>query len=356
MKTPIIKQNIGIDISKDDYKVCFFQLFQDQSRRTKASRTFKNTLSGGKEFLKWVEKHRSSLCSVCITIEATGVYYEELVHFLNNQPDFKISVILPNMSKAYGKSFNIKTKTDKVDAKLLGQMGLERHLDIWKPLSDNIRIIKQICRERVSLMEEKTALLNKLHALNHSFSPSKAAITRLTGRINQIKRQIKQVEAQLQKVVSKDQQLQERIDNIASIKGLSLISIATVIAETGGFELFFSRKQLTSYAGYDIVERQSGSSVKGKTRISKKGNRFIRRILHFPAIMAIKYQPKFRKLYDRVLEKTGVKMKALVAVQRKLLLIIYTLFLKNEAYDPNYQDLQHTLKRGRQTSQPAYAG
>jgi transposase len=356
MRHSVIKQNIGVDISKDDYKVYFYQLFEDQSRRIKASRTFKNNLSGSKDFLRWVQKHRSSSCPVYLTIEATGVYYEELVHFLDAQTDFRLSVILPNMSKAYGKSLNIKTKTDKVDAKLLGQMGLERELSIWKPISEKIRPIKQLCRERVSLLEEKNGLANKLHALSHSFSPAKQTITRLKGRIKQIQRQIKQVELQLEKLVDEDKQLKEQIDNIAAIKGLSLISIATIIAETGAFELFSSRKQLTSYAGYDIVERQSGSSIKGKTKISKKGNRFIRRVLHFPAIMVVKYHPQFRNLYQRVLQKTGVKMKALVAVQRKLLLLIYTLFKKKQAFIPDFY-LQHNNNKGsRQTNKPAYAG
>ncbi|MBK6931929.1 MAG: IS110 family transposase [Saprospirales bacterium] len=111
----------------------------------------------------------------------------------------------------------------------------------------------------------------------------------------------------------------------------------TIISETNGFELIENKAQLVSYAGYDVVERQSGSSIKGKTRISKKGNAHIRRALHYPALSAARYDPNLHALYQRVVERNPkAKMVALVAVQRKLLVLIYTLFKNNMEYDPNY--------------------
>ncbi len=95
-----------------------------------------------------------------------------------------------------------------------------------------------------------------------------------------------------------------------------------------------NKAQLVSYAGYDVVENQSGTSINGKTKISKRGNSFIRRALHFPALTTIKYNPSLKELYDRVLEKTRIKMKAAVAVQRKLLVLVYTLYRKDECFDP----------------------
>lgn len=334
----VVKQNVGLDISKDDFKICYYHQYEDFKQVIKGTRTFKNTLTAFREFLKWVEKRSSTDVPVRITLEATGVYYEQLVHFLKDKTDYHISVVLPNKSKAFAKSYNIKTKTDSVDAKILGIMGLERDLKAWQPLSPKLFTIKQLSRDRIALTEEKVALMNKLHALNHSFEPNKSVIKRMTIRLKLIKKQLVQVEAELKKAVKKDPELSERIDKVCQVKGLGFITVATIIAETNGFELFTSRTQLTSYAGYDVVENQSGSSVRGKQRISKKGNRFIRRALHFPALSARKYEPQFKNLYERVFERTAIKMKACVAVQRKLLLLIYTLFTKNIAYDPNYRN------------------
>ena len=168
-----------------------------------------------------------------------------------------------------------------------------------------------------------------MHALDHSFEPHAAVIKRMNQRLKLIEKQIKQVEKQIKKTVQDDAVLQPKIERICKAKGLGLVTVATVVAETNGFDLFNNRGQVVSYAGYDIVQRQSGTSVKGKTRISKKGNRFIRRALHFPAITLVKHEPQFKQLFDRVLERTGIKMKAYVAVQRKALILIYTLFLNS---------------------------
>ena len=337
-KRKVVKQNVGIDISKDDFKICFYHQYEDFKQSIKGTRTFKNKLTAFGEFLKWVEKRRASELEVRITVEATGVYYEQLVHFLKDKTDYHISVVLPNKSKAYAKSHNIKTKTDRVDAKVLGLMGLERDLKQWEPLSPNLFIIRQLSRDRTSMTEEKIALMNKLHALNHSFHPNKTVIKRMMQRLKLIEKQLKQVDNDLKQVVEKDELLSERIEKVCEVKGLGFTTVVTIVAETNGFELFTSRAQLTSYAGYDVVENQSGTSIRGKGKISKKGNRHIRRALHFPALSARNYEPQFKNLYERVLERTGIKMKACVAVQRKLLILIYTLFTKNIAYDSNYQN------------------
>lgn len=363
MKPLVIKQNVGCDLSKDDFKVSFHQLLSNQQKRIKGSRTFKNNLAGFKAFVQWVEKRRDISTEVRVTLEATGVYYEQLVHYLHHQTDYRISVMLANKAKAYFKSLNLKSKTDKIDARALGQMGLERDLDKWEPVSDQIRILKQLTRDRVNLLDQKTVLSNRLHALAHSYMPHKEVVKRLKEQNRLIQKQLKQVEQQIKQLIDEDALLKERIDKICQVKGLGLLTVATVIAETGGFVLFTSRSQLVSYAGYDVVQRESGSSVKGKTRISKKGNKYIRRALHFPAISAAKYEPHFMQLYDRLFDRNKIKMKALVAVQRKLLLTIYALFKKNKAYDPNYQNDSSKFKEDqtvnkscRQDTLPAYAG
>eukprot|EP00908_Phaeocystis_cordata_P015321 Transcript_26448.p1 GENE.Transcript_26448~~Transcript_26448.p1 ORF type:complete len:124 (-),score=2.57 Transcript_26448:296-667(-) len=115
MKRQVIKQNVGVDISKDDFKVCFYQLLIDskmkQQQRIKGSKTFKNNLPSFKNFVNWIEKHRDENITIQITMEATGVYYEQLVHYINeHQRDYHQSVVLPNMSKSYFKSWKPNLK------------------------------------------------------------------------------------------------------------------------------------------------------------------------------------------------------------------------------------------------------
>lgn len=360
MKQQIFKQNLGIDISKDDMKVNFQQLLSTQKVKVKGSKTVKNILSGFKFLVQWIEGKRDKNVEVRITMEATGVYYEELANYLFEQTDYHITVLLPTKSKAFANSLNIKTKTDKVDAKMLGQMGLERDLEKWQPISDQLRPLKQLTRNRVNLIEMKTQISNKIHAHDHSYKPHKDVVGQLKVQLNLLERQIKKMDLEIEKLVRKDKVLEEKVENICKIKGLGINTVATIIAETNGFLLFTSRSQLVSYAGYDVVKNESGSSISGKSRISKKGNRFIRRALFFPAITMSKREPDFIRLNARIFERTKLKMKGNVAVQRKALVLIYTLFKKNEAYDPNYQQNRNLTKEEkkscRQETNPAYAG
>lgn len=110
-----------------------------------------------------------------------------------------------------------------------------------------------------------------------------------------------------------------------------------ILAETNGFELIKNKRQLTSYAGLDVKEKQSGTSVKGKPRISKKGNKSIRKAMYFPALSAIRHNQNYKEVYKHLVSKNGIKMKGVVAVQRKLLELAYIIFKNDTIYDLEYE-------------------
>ena len=127
--------------------------------------------------------------------------------------------------------------------------------------------------------------------------------------------------------------MDSKIEKLLTIKGVGLSTIVSVLAETQGFELITSRKQRAKYAGFDVVERQSGTSLMGKTRISKKGNSRIRSALYFPAMVASRYNSQLKEDYVRIVAKNPKQKKiAITALQRKLLLLIYTLWKTGEKY------------------------
>jgi transposase len=335
MKSKVTKQHVGIDISKDDFNACLMQRLDNDRIRVKASRKFKNTLPGYKTFIKWVLSKASVELTVSFSLEATGVYHENLAYYLYEQKH-TVNVLLANTVKAFLKSLNVKTKTDKSDAKCIAQMGIERNLSPWKPISPQMRQLKQLTRERGSIQKERIALINQFHALNHSHLPNKEVLKLIKQRLKLLDSQLEKITGYIEQTIMKDDFLKERFEKICLLKGLGLITVATIIAETNGFQHFTSKSQLISYAGYDVIKKQSGSSINGKTRISKRGNARIRKAMHFPALTAVKYEPVFKLLYNRVYERTKIKMKGIVAVQRKLLIIIYSLFKNNVAFDPEF--------------------
>ncbi|MDR2026835.1 MAG: transposase [Prevotellaceae bacterium] len=117
------KQNAGVDVSKNDFKSCFSIYGPDMLIAVKESRSFKNTEEGFSEFQKWLESKRDRSKDLHVTVEATGVYYEGLACYLTER-SYSVHAVLPNQSKNYGKGLGLKSKTDKIDARMLSRTGL----------------------------------------------------------------------------------------------------------------------------------------------------------------------------------------------------------------------------------------
>ena len=116
-----------------------------------------------------------------------------------------------------------------------------------------------------------------------------------------------------------------------------MLTAAITLAETDGFHGFSSSKQLVSFAGFDVVHFESGTSVKRKSHISKKGNKYIRGSLYFPGMAAVRHNKKLKDNYARIRSRGAEKMVGQVAVQRKLLVLMYTIWKTKTPYDPNYK-------------------
>jgi transposase len=336
----IVKQSIGIDIAKDKFDVCFSVVDASGRIVVKSRRQFDNHKSGLAAFDQWVVKWQAPGVELCFTMEVTGVYYEHLAWHLHQQ-ERQVSVVLPNLAKKYLQSLGYKSKNDKVDAKGLAQMGAERQLQQWQPLSKQLYLLRKLTREHEQITKAKTSIKNLLHVEEYALIAGKSTVKRLEKTLALFDKQLWAIEKELQAVVSADQQLQAKVANITSIKGVGLLTAVTIIAETNGFELFQNQRQLVSYAGYDVVENQSGKRA-GKTRISKKGNAHIRRCLFMPAFNMVRYDlPVFKELHARLLAKGRTKMQAYVALQKKLLVLLYTLWRKEEKYEAKKINILH---------------
>ncbi|RYE27081.1 MAG: IS110 family transposase, partial [Sphingobacteriales bacterium] len=257
----------------------------------------------------------------------------------------------PNKAKKYLQANGAKSKNDKIDAKGLAQIGAEKRLELWVPPSKMLYDLRCYTRQHQSLNEMNTAINNQLEAIRHSQFQSRDIVRQLEKTMKLLEKQIVEMELAIEKMIKSDEVLNNHYKHISTIKGIALLSFAVIAAETNGFVLFKDASSLVSYAGYDVVENQSGKHV-GRTKISKKGNSRIRRILHMPALCAVRDdQPQFRNLYERVYSATGIKMKGYVAVQKKLLVMAYYLWKKNQAYDPmfNYQEKIIAPEKSRAT-------
>ncbi|KAB2847013.1 MAG: IS110 family transposase [Melioribacteraceae bacterium] len=331
----IIKQVVGIDVSKDTLAVSYGIVNLNQEQRITKPITFDNNLKGFKELISFVKKNKEqSKAPLYFVMEATGVYYENLAYFLTEKHQ-KVIVVLPNKTKNFSKTLDIKSKTDKLDAQMITQFGLERQMQLWQVPSPIMKTMKSLTREYNSIKRMAAQVKNQLHAKEHSFEPLKESLKRSKATLTVFQKQLKEIEKQLKELVKKDSDLNDRINKIDKIEGVGFMTIVSIIAETNGFALIENTKQLASYAGLDVVYNESGLK-KHKTSISKKGNRFLRQAVYMPALSACKHNPRLKQTYISLVIKKNIKKVAIVAVARKLLILIYTIFKKNVDYIPNY--------------------
>jgi len=326
---------VGIDISMDDFHACIKIKNELGKVIIKGTKTFKNTGAGFKEFYQWVLDRKKGDYTLSFVMEATGVYYEDLAYFLHTKKE-SVSVVLANKMKGYAKSLNIKTKTDKIDSKIIADFGIERHVDEWKPMSPVYKELRDFCRELLSIKKEMNRARNQLHAMVRSHDKSKGIIRIKKQQIAFYEKAIETIKKKLIKIVDKDPALKKKLAKLQSIPGLAFETSVILASETNGFELFTSIRQLVSYAGLDIEFKESGR-FKGKTRITKKGNSRIRQALFMPAMSASRCNESIKKLHERVCERNpDIKRKGIVAGMRKLLIYAFVIWKKDTAYDREF--------------------
>ncbi|MFY8067360.1 MAG: IS110 family transposase [Flavobacterium sp.] len=339
----VVKQVVGIDVAQKELVITLGRMFDDLSIDLYAYKVFKNTEKGFVGLLDWVKKLTSDQVKVSYVMEATGVYHQKLAYYLD-QNDYDVCIVLPNKISNYSRTLEIKTITDKTCSQAIAQFGLERKLELWKRPKSIYKNLQQLTRERDQIVSERVTVKNQLHAEMSEAEPNEKSLKRIKTRIKLLNTQEKEVKNDISAIVKKEENLKKEIDIICTLPGVGELTAVIVLAETNGFELIRNKRQLASYAGLDVKEKQSGTSVKGKPRISKKGNRNLRKAMHFPALVAVKWNDNFRELYARLVSKHGIKMKALVAVQRKLLEMIFILFKNQTSYNKEYEKQKNSVQ------------
>lgn len=313
------KKYFGIDISKDvfdvyDYSGNFHQ--------------FPNDFKGFKEFHKLLIKG-----SHCV-MEATGYYHTKLAYYLVEKGVF-VSVENPLKIKRFIQMGLSKIKTDKSDAKQIYNYALKIDLTLWYGESKRQQESLQVLRLLSIYTKQSTMLKNKIHGENVLGIPSKLVIQSLKRQLNSLQKELKKLEVALENNVKMEHQ--ESLTLLKSIPGIGPKTAMMMLVFTDGFNRFDSSKELCSYAGITPVIRESGSSVKGRPRISKVGNVKLRNLLFLCSFNACKYNKSCKALYDRIVAKGKSKKLALIAVCNKLLKQSFSIVKNRIPYDDNFR-------------------
>lgn len=265
-------------------------------------------------------------------MEATGGYEASLAEYLYNN-DFKVSVVNPARIKGFAMSKLSRVKTDKADCELIAYFCEAMKPDLWQPIPKHIQELQQWIRRLDSLIANKTQESNRIKGA------APRVISHIQRHIDFLNTEIKEIEQLIDEHIKEHKDLKDKNELLTSIPGIGDKTIATVLAFLSNVEGFDSAKQVGAFVGLNPRPRQSGSSVRGVSRISKTGDSDLRKAFYMPAIVSIKYNPIIKDFYQRLTNEGKPKMVAIIASMRKLIHIIYGVLKTKTIFNANIKTL-----------------
>lgn len=286
-------------------------------------------------YAKLKKQYKKELKDLIFVYEPTGSYSTFLDRFCMDHSILCYKV-KPSQSSAFAKTLDHRNKSDKIDARLLHQMGaIAKEHQIEVPYIDkDSHLLQSLYKYLRRIIKDRTALSNYLEAVVlHQEDPF--IIKRLRSKIKAFKKEEEELIQQMLDFIHAKPEYQQAFDNITSIKGIG------PIAGLALFSLFLrypdaSRKKITALCGLDPITRQSGTSVNTRGRISKQGNKAIRETLFMPVLISVNYNTEFKIMFDRLKANGKHTTVAQIAIMRKLILLAYSLYKNNDKYDPEH--------------------
>jgi len=290
-------------------------------------KVFTNDEEGFEELELWLKKQGANHVHVCL--EASSTYGDELAAYMHDA-GHSVSIVNPARIKGFAQSELMRTKNDKVDAGLIARFCLAMHPEPWTPAPPEMRQLQSLVRRVDALINMRTQELHRLgtahKAIEHSI---REHVAYLDTQIDVLKRQIADL-------IKNDPDLKAKKDLLKSIPGIGEATIAAILAELHMFERYDSVGKVVAFIGLAPRQFISGSSIKGKPRLSKVGHARLRKALYMPALVSIQCNPIIQVFYHR-LKENGKNGKVVVcAIMRKLVHLIFGILKSGRPFDPNY--------------------
>jgi len=312
----------GVDISKD-----WFDAATSDGTGTLRTRRFDNDAGGHRAFIGWLDQPAR------VVMEATGTYGLDLALALHAAPGAEVMVANPRQVKGFAQAAAQRAKTDHADARMILHFAQAMPFERWTPPAPAVVELRAMSRRIAALSAERTREKNRLHALTTSASHSRLVARDIEVNLRHLTRRIAQMEAQAVALVGEHTALSEAFSHLTSVKGIAAKTAVTLLAELLVLPEGMTAKQWVAHAGLDPREVTSGSSVRGKVRISKVGNVHLRRALYMPALVASRSEPRVQAFYEELRARGKTPKVALVAVMRKLLHAAHGMLRHGEDFD-----------------------
>lgn len=292
-------------------------------------RQFANSAAGHRQLINWLGKNR---CPVRVTLEATGIYSVDVALALAEASGFAVQVLNPKKASDFARSLG-RSKTDKSDAVALAEYSRRMEFVAWKRPSREVLELRALGRYMATLSEEHARLLNRLHAAEASRMAPRCVRDDLKRTLAGIQKRLLRLRRDARARIESQAETHRKWLRLLAIPGIGELSGMQILAELAGMDEQMTVRQWVAHSGLDPAHQTSGTSVNKPSRISRQGNRHLRKALFMPALTAARFDPHLKAFYLQLLARGKTKLQALTAVARKMLHAIYGIFKTDTPYD-----------------------
>ena len=298
-------------------------------------KAFTNEATGVAEMMEFISAvmpdFKSNTALFCM--EATGLYCQSLLHYFEKE-DTSVWVENPMQIK---RSLGMKrAKTDKVDAISIARYASKNTelVRLWKPSSEVLSKIKHLATLRDRMVQTEKRLLTPLQELRDAGEEKMADYLQksIKKSINAIEADLKKIEVKIMECLKEDETLHHLFTLVTSVVGIGFVTAINLIIHTNGFNIMCDSRKLACYCGVAPFPYQSGTSIKGRTKVSHMANKKLKTNLHLAALTAIRFDPELKAYYDRKVLEGKPKMSVINAIRFKLLARVVAVVNNNSPY------------------------
>lgn len=318
---------VGIDVSKKKLDVALLRNGKIKKK------VVENTAAGYKLLLEWLNKSKVPLEALHVCMEATGVYYEPVALTLHDAGT-QVSVINPGCIKGFSQSENLRNKTDGVDAALIARYGAVMKPLRWTPPPLEQRQLRAWSMRVQALKDIRQQEENRLEV--HQTTGMTEVAEHVKQHLTWLNAEIGKLEKDIDDHIDRHPELKRDADLLTSIPGIGSTTVAKILGHLGDIRRFDSAKSFAAFLGVTPKQRSSGTSLKGRTMMSRSGSNSMRAALYMPSLVASRHNPILQSFSKR-LRDTGMAKKAVIgAVMHKLAHLIYGVIRTGKPFDANY--------------------
>lgn len=320
---------LGVDVSKLTLDICW--------AAHNLHIRIDNCTKGFTVFKKWCKSNQIDLRETLVVMEYTGGYEYRFMQFCESIPVCYCRIPGLEIKQSMGMT---RGKSDQADAFRIGQYGEEKskRLEPSSPLNSHILKLKQLLSFRKRLVREKAGLESTVKERKHMYALKKTdTVTHIAqSKIKANKKYILQLEQEIMEVIKSNDPMLLNYRIISSIKGIGPVNAWMTIAYTENFTSFTDARKYAVFVGVIPFEHTSGTSIKGRKRVSHLAHKGLKNELNQAAKAAITHDPDIRAYAERKLKNKAYPL-VLNNVKFKLILRMFSLVKRGEMYVENYK-------------------